>query len=335
MTQTLRLSAAPNTPVTWLWPGRVPLGRLTLLDALPGTGKTTLAANLLAAVTTGRAWPDGTPNGTRRTAVMVAHEDDPSTLRQRLEAAGGDPEAVTLWTRNAAGQLPALPRDLDELTQLLKTTGATLLVLDPLAGLIDTAGGDTKTRERLADLMAAAADLGVAVLALRHPTKQGVSGGGPALYRAGGGSVAIAALARAAYVLAAEPGHPTRLVLAATKASLSPLPGSLSLSVATAPNGGPVTRWHGSSVLTADQILNAASDGGALTEAVSWLRSLLGSGKGVPAATIKRAANSDGLSWRTLERAKAAAGVRSFQRSRQWLWQLEPKKTPKTRRTKS
>jgi hypothetical protein len=32
------LSQLPSKPLTWLWPGRIPFGHLTLLDAAPGSG---------------------------------------------------------------------------------------------------------------------------------------------------------------------------------------------------------------------------------------------------------------------------------------------------------
>lgn len=323
---TLRLSQASTAPVSWVWPGRVPVGRLTLLDALPGTGKTTLVSSLLAAASRGAAWPDGTANAGPITAVMVANEDDPGTLRARLEAAGGDPDRVILWTRNTNGKHPRLPDDLDELEKLLRKTQARLLVLDPLAGLIDTSGGDSKTRDRLADLLLLCGELNIAVVALRHPTKQGASSRGPALYRAGGGSVAIPALARAAYLLAGDPAVPGQLVFAATKASLTRMPGSLSLRIVEGPNGAPTMEWLGASPLAADQLLNAAAEGGALGDAVSWLKGLLGGGRVLPVGEIKSQATADGFAWRTIERAKAACGVVAQQSGRSWHWRLPSRK---------
>ena len=127
----LRLSKAPATPVSWLWAGRMPAGRLTLLDALPGTGKTTLVASILGQITReGGRWPDGTKVETPVSAVLIAHEDDPDTLRRRIEAAGGDVSRVHLWLKNVAGHLPRIPQDLKELKKLLRSSGAKILVLE-------------------------------------------------------------------------------------------------------------------------------------------------------------------------------------------------------------
>ncbi|MBM4042301.1 MAG: hypothetical protein FJ290_27725 [Planctomycetes bacterium] len=52
------LEAAGQKAVKWLWPGRVPLGRMTLLIGDPGRGKSLLALDMAARVTRGAAWPD-------------------------------------------------------------------------------------------------------------------------------------------------------------------------------------------------------------------------------------------------------------------------------------
>src|SRR5690349_15460278 len=41
-------------PVEWLWPGRIALGKLTLIAGLPGLGKSQLTAFLTAAVSNNR-----------------------------------------------------------------------------------------------------------------------------------------------------------------------------------------------------------------------------------------------------------------------------------------
>src|SRR5687768_5180847 len=45
--------------VEWLWPGRIPLGMLTMLDGDPGMGKSFITVALAAAVSTGGAMPGG------------------------------------------------------------------------------------------------------------------------------------------------------------------------------------------------------------------------------------------------------------------------------------
>src|SRR5688572_15476895 len=48
----------------WLWPGRIPLGKITLLAGDPEAGKSFVVADLAARTTRGGPWPDGVgPDG--------------------------------------------------------------------------------------------------------------------------------------------------------------------------------------------------------------------------------------------------------------------------------
>ena len=109
------LADVAPSPVKWLWPGRIPLGKITVLDGDPGLGKSTLTLDLAALVTTGRPMPDGTP-GIEGTVILLSAEDDPSdTIRPRLEAAGADLSRVQLLSAietREGERLPELPLDL-------------------------------------------------------------------------------------------------------------------------------------------------------------------------------------------------------------------------------
>src|SRR5712692_4785507 len=54
------LSEVETQYINWLWPGRIPLGKITILDGDPGMGKSLLAIDLAARVSTGQPMPDGT-----------------------------------------------------------------------------------------------------------------------------------------------------------------------------------------------------------------------------------------------------------------------------------
>ena len=45
--------------VSWLWPGRLARGKYCVLMGLPDLGKTTIALDVAARVSVGKAWPDG------------------------------------------------------------------------------------------------------------------------------------------------------------------------------------------------------------------------------------------------------------------------------------
>lgn len=77
--------------VSWLWPGRIPLGKLTILDGDPGLGKSTLMLDIAARVTRGDAMPDSTRSdlgGAASVVILSAEDGLADTIRPRLEAAG-------------------------------------------------------------------------------------------------------------------------------------------------------------------------------------------------------------------------------------------------------
>lgn len=45
-------------PIEWLWPGRIPIGKLSLFIGDPGVGKSTLVTDIAARTTTEVPWPD-------------------------------------------------------------------------------------------------------------------------------------------------------------------------------------------------------------------------------------------------------------------------------------
>src|SRR5213080_4880019 len=85
------LSHLPSKPLTWLWPGRIPLGHLTLLDGAPGSGLSLVALTLAACVSSGSPLPDGTPTQRGYVLLLAPYDSPTDTLKPRLEAAGGDP----------------------------------------------------------------------------------------------------------------------------------------------------------------------------------------------------------------------------------------------------
>lgn len=85
MTGGVTVSLANVTPerVAWLWPGRLPLGKIVVLDGDPSVGKSTTAVDCAARVSTGTAWPDGAAN--RRGSVLLLSAEDglADTIRPR------------------------------------------------------------------------------------------------------------------------------------------------------------------------------------------------------------------------------------------------------------
>src|SRR5437764_473259 len=124
-------------PVSWLWPGRLALGKLATLDGDPGLGKSLVALDLCARLSTGRPMPDGSPGpGAVNTLVLNAEDGVQDTTRPRLEALGADLGRVFVLRPEDELEL-RLPRDMETLARLLRRTRARLLVLDPFVAFLD------------------------------------------------------------------------------------------------------------------------------------------------------------------------------------------------------
>src|SRR5882757_7458235 len=79
----------------WLWPWRLALGKLAILDGDPGLGKSLVTLDLCARLSTGRPFPDGSPSPGVYNAIVLNGEDgDEDTIGPRLQALGADLERV-------------------------------------------------------------------------------------------------------------------------------------------------------------------------------------------------------------------------------------------------
>ena len=86
--------------VEWLWPGRIPLGTITILDGSPGLGKSLITYDLAARVTAGRPVPGCADATDPAAAILLQAEDHPQTVVvPSLKAAGADLSKVYLCNR--------------------------------------------------------------------------------------------------------------------------------------------------------------------------------------------------------------------------------------------
>lgn len=320
--------------IEWLWDGYIPLGAPVLLDADPGTGKSTLTCDLAARVSRGSSMPTGVspihPGG----VVMLNVEDDIArTTVPRLIAAGADlTRIVTVAIIDEHGERPPLlnREELAKVEEAIKQVGAVLVVIDPFMAYLPSDVNSHKDQD-VRRSMSAAADLaertGATILLVRHMNK---SGGSDPMYR-GGGSIGIIGAARAGYLLGRDPADPpdtNRRVLAHTKLNLGPPPSAVAFRLET-PTGGhyPVIEWEGPVDLDASRLLDQAKPAARpeFDEAVGFLRTELASGSR-PSREVQRLAGEEGIAPRTLKRAKRELQVESvrvgFGKGSQVFWRL-------------
>src|SRR3954453_13375315 len=90
--------------IQWLWPGRLALGKLALLEGDPGLGKSLLTLDLCARLSRGRPMPDGTGGLEPGNSLVLNAEDGvDDTVRARLATLGADLERVFVLSGEQAG----------------------------------------------------------------------------------------------------------------------------------------------------------------------------------------------------------------------------------------
>lgn len=323
------------TSVRWLWPGRIAMGRLTLLVGRPGEGKSFLTTDLAARVSTGRPWPDGS-EGVSGSVIFICAEDDPAdTLRPRLDAHGADVRRTHLLsmvrrttaegrTYDAAFTLS----DIEPLERCLQMhPDCRLVVVDPIGSYLGSGTDSYRDSDvrLLLDPVARLADAyGPAVLLVAHRRKNAAVAHADDLAL---GSRAFTGVARSVWHLIRDAKNRDRRLLLPGKNNLAAEGRGLAFTIAGDP---PAVCWQTEAVeMTATEALAAetagnesARDRPARDEAQSWLADLLADGP-VPTAEIREEAAAAGFSWRTIQRARNILPIEAIRREDStWLWKL-------------
>ncbi len=324
-----RLSEVAAEEVEWLWPGRVPLGKLSLFSGDPGLGKSFVTIDMAARVTTGAVWPDrpGEPNPVGSVVLVSCEDGLADTVLPRLKAAGGDPSRVIALEGvdvvGKDGETISRPfnlsDDLEILEQvLIENTDTRLVIIDPVGaygGKTDS-HRDNEVRAMLAPLGELAARHHVAVVMVAHLSK-GKSAN--PLYRSMG-SIAYVAASRAAWLFFKDQGDPTRRLILLGKLNIAKEPMGLAYRIT---NEGVV--WESDLVeMTAaeyveqeDQKPERRKPQTELDRAVELLREALEDGP-LDAAVVLADAEQRGISTGAIKRARESIGVESRKVGKVW-----------------
>ncbi len=301
-------------PLAWLWVGRLVLGELGLLEGDPGLGKSLLALDLCARLSAGRTWPDGSAGPEPCSALVLNAEDDNDhTVRSRLEAAGADRDRVFVVDHDEGDLEEPLrfPSGVSQFDDILTRTGAKLVVIDPILAFLDknvNPKSDASVRRALRPLARLAAKHGCTILLVLHLNK---NPRGKALYR-GLDSIAFVAACRSTWLVAPDPQAPRRVVLAQQKNNRAAPQSSLAYEVTAGPDEAPTVSWLGPCAWTADQLLASPhrTPRPQYDRACRFLQSFLKDGPRT-SRELWTAAQEEGLSDRTIQRAKIEMEIRS------------------------
>jgi len=289
----------------------LPLGKISLLIGDPGIGKSTIAVNIAAALSTGRPILESESEPIIGSVIYQSAEDNVAdTLKPRLMAAGADCSKIAVIE---CGGLD-ISDDCQILENAIRDTKSKLLLLDPLQAYI----GKDADMCRAADMRRLMGGLAViaekhecVILTIGHMNK---ASGAKSLYR-GLGSIDIAASARSVMLIERSGDDPDTRVISHIKSSLAPEGRPLAFRIERDSSVSFLGTYEG------EFATPGMADDGKRECASNTILSLL-SGGPRSSADVHKACSVVGVSERTANRAKKDLGIRSIRRPDGWDWTL-------------
>jgi hypothetical protein len=323
-------------PIEWLWPGRIALGKLSLIVGVPGLGKSMTTLDMAARVSTGAPWPPNLPGFQQKRTkpggvVLMGCEDNLNdTIQPRLVAAAADLSRINALIsakyKNSSSKATEetsidLKTHLPVIEQAIKRTpNCRLVVLDPISGYLAGIDSykDSEVRPVLTKLSAMAAKYHIAIVAVAHLNK---SDSKSAIDRTSG-SIAFVAAARSVWGVVEDHDDEEgdRRLFLPIKNNLGNDRSGLAYSIKQPPGapGGKI-EWIEPVRVRIDDALGGKHEKGPdpvkRKEAEAFLKSALAGGRRLAAELIKEAQEA-GIAEKTLRTAKKELGIRSYQEPR-------------------
>ena len=117
-------------PVNWLWQPYIAIGKITLLQGDPGSGKSSMMMNLIAELSKGGSAPDGRAFGIPQRIIYQCSEDGAKdTIKPRLLAAGADCSNIAFIDEEVYS---GLTLDDERIREAITEWRPRLLVIDPI-----------------------------------------------------------------------------------------------------------------------------------------------------------------------------------------------------------
>jgi Mrp family chromosome partitioning ATPase len=334
----VQCSTIAAKPITWLWNGFIPQGKLTLLAGAGGTGKSTLAFNFAATISNAGAWPDDSRcDGAANVLVWSSEDDAADTITPRLMAVGANLSRCGIISGAIDENGMRCPfdaaRDMNQLHEATQEIGGvSLLIIDPIVTAVT---GDmhkaNDVRRSLQAIVDFAAETNCAVIGITHFAK-GTAGKNSAERVIG--SQAFAALARMVLVAAKEEDSDRR-VFTRAKSNNSVDTGGFSYSIEAIElqSGIVATRvvWgeplEGSSRAILAKVEGDGKEDGEKTRAAKqFLMETLSNGPVPSKELFKYAREGYGITEDTLRRAYRDIGMKpsrvGYGSNGGWMWAL-------------
>jgi len=327
-------------PIAWLWPERIPLGLVTVIEGAVSVGKSPLVADIIARVTRGAPWPGRVQGPQLAGEVLLACGELggwPKVTLPRLKRAGADltriarleeiecrDPLVTNRERSLTCRPLSFPGDLPHVEYAIRARpGTRLVVIDPLAMYCPDAGAWRETLRKLHEI-AARQNVAIVVVTGR---------GGRASVRS---RFQVAADSRSDEVRALfnvleDVDDDAGRFFAPARMSFCAMPEWLAFRIV----GGRVV-WEAPLAAPPEEALPprpGKGRGAIFREVTEWMRTLLLKAD-VPVQTALDEAAGLGYSEMTVRRVREHLQVRTVQQEGRWWWTLRAEESKGSKRSK-
>ncbi len=311
----ISLSEVELQEVEWLWYPYIPFGKITIIQGDPGEGKTTLGLRLAAACSNGHGFPGMEERAPISVIYQTAEDGLGDTVKPRLIEAEANENIIF----NISEETDVLTLKDERIKEAIKSTGAKLMILDPIQGYI---GDDTdinranEIRTVMRGISKVAEETGCAIVFIGHLNK---TKGTSSAYR-GLGSIDFRATARSVLLVGRHRKFPNVRIIVHDKSSLAPEGKSMAFNL------GNEEGFHwldGYDDVTADELLCGGPSETKTEIAEEMIRDMLSTGEFVPAEMIYTKAKEKDISARTVNEAKSKIkGITTKKIGKGWAWAL-------------
>jgi len=321
--------------ICWLWDQWLPAGKLTILGGAGGTGKTSVALSLAAAITSSGRFPDGSSYSGFGNVLIWSSEDDPDdVLVPRLMAMGANLSRIYfIHATSEAGEKRAFDpaTDIGLLAKRVQEIGGiTLLIIDPIVSAVANDMNQANVvRRSLQPIVDFSKEQQCATLGISHLGK-GTQGKEPTERILG--SQAFTGFARMVWLTATNKDTGDR-VLVRSKSNISALEGGFNYAIEQIEIGKGISAskviWkeavegYASEIMQLYETSNEDLKETKTEKAVQFLRNALSVGN-TSEKEIEKEYKEAGFSEATIRRAKKKIGVKSLKSGMEegWIWSL-------------
>lgn len=175
-----RLDEFEEKEASWLVPGFIPEGQITLLAADGGVGKTTMWVNLAAAVSAGKRCvldPEVYERDAGTVLFLTTEDSVEKKLKQKLRLAGAHmPNVYAMdFSADNSEELVKLKFGSEELKELIQAVKPVLCIFDPVQGFVPpeiNMGSRNAMRNCMAPLVALGEETGCTFVVIAHSNKR-------------------------------------------------------------------------------------------------------------------------------------------------------------------